>query len=263
MRRKMMLALALGVCQPALAQAAVITKDVTYQHDGMTFKGFLAWDDKIQGKRPGVLVVHEFWGLNDYAKKRAQQLAELGYVAFACDMYGEGKVTEHPKEAAKMAGEVRKDVKAWRGRALAALKILQEHELVDKSKLASIGYCFGGSTSLQLAYAGADIAAVVSFHGALPEIDADQAKNIKAKILICHGSLDSFIPEEAIKKTRSALDEAKADYQMTYYAGAYHSFTVPGADEKGLKGIAYNESADRRSWAQMRMLFREVFEAKK
>ena len=141
---------------------------MTYQHDGMTFKGVLAWDDKVQGKRPGVLVVHEFWGLNDYAKKRAQQLAELGYVAFACDMYGEGKVTEHPKEAAKMAGEVRKDVKAWRGRALAALKILQDHELVDSKKLASIGYCFGGSTSLQLAYAGADIAAVVSFHGALP-----------------------------------------------------------------------------------------------
>src|SRR5882724_11945406 len=162
MRRNVMLALALGVCQPALAKAAVMTKEVNYQHDGMTFKGFLAWDDKVQGKRPGVLVAHEFWGLNAYAKKRARELAALGYVAFACDMYGEGKVTEHLKEAAKLAGDVRKDVKAWRGRALAALQILQDHELVDNKKLAAIGYCFGGSTALQLAYAGADIAAVVS-----------------------------------------------------------------------------------------------------
>src|SRR5262245_21244825 len=262
MRRAFLLCLALGVCQPALAQPTVKTKVVTYQHDGTTLKGHLAWDDSIKGKRPGILVVHEWWGLNDYAKKRAEQLAGMGYVAFACDMYGEGKVTEHPKEAGTLAGEARKDVKAWRGRALAGLKILQDHDLVDRKKLASIGYCFGGSTSLQLAYSGADLSAVVSFHGALPPIEADEAKSIKAKVLICHGSLDSFIPEEAIQQTRWALDEAKADDRMIYYAGAYASFTVPGADKRGLKGIAYNENADRRSWEHMQMLFREVFSAK-
>src|SRR5262245_4840688 len=180
----------------ATARAEVKTKTVTYTHDGVTLKGYLAWDDAIKGKRPGVLVVHEWWGLNDYAKKRAEQLAGLGYVAFAPDMYGEGKSTTSTKEAGAMAGEVRKDPKVWLGRALAGLKILQDHELVDAKKIASIGYCFGGSTSLQLAHAGADLACIVSFHGALMPPTEEQVKGIKAKILICHGAADSFIKEE-------------------------------------------------------------------
>ena len=257
------MAVILGVSQPALAPAAVQTKVINYECDGLKLKGYLAWDDKLEGKRPGVMVVHEWWGLNDYAKKRAEQLAELGYVAFACDMYGDGKVTDNPKESGAWAGEVRKDVAAWRNRALAGLKILKDHELVDAKKLASIGYCFGGSTSLQLAYGGTDLAAVVSFHGALPALDESDAKNIKAKILICHGALDSFIPEEAFQKTRAALEAGKADYQIVSYGGAYHSFTVPSADKRGLKGMGYQENADRRSWAAMRALFNEAFEAKK
>jgi dienelactone hydrolase len=241
------------------APAAVNVQTVKYTHGGVTFQGHLAWDDAVKGKRPGVLVVHEWWGLNDYAKKRAEQLAKLGYVAFACDMYGNGKVTTHPQEAGQMAGEVRKNLDTWVGRAKASLKILQDHKLVDGKKLAAIGYCFGGSTSLQLAFSGAPLAAVVSFHGALPVPTEDQVKAIKARILICHGALDSFIPEATIQKVRAALDGGKADYQMVYYGGAYHSFTVPDADKASVKGLSYNAAADRRSWAEMRRLFREAF----
>src|SRR5262245_4777671 len=213
MQRMRLLAVALVACAVPTARAEVKTRTVTYTHDGMTFKGYLAWDDATQGKRPGVLVVHEWWGLNDYARKRAEQLAKLGYVAFACDMYGEGKVTEHPKGAAEMAGTVRQNLKAWQGRAQAALKVLQGHEAVDPRNLAAIGYCFGGSTALQLAYTGADLKAVVTFHAALPVPGEDQAKAVKAKVLICHGAADSFIPEDVIQKFRSALEKAKVDYQ--------------------------------------------------
>jgi dienelactone hydrolase len=243
--------------------AEVKTKPITYTHDGVSFKGHLAWDDAVKGKRPGVLVVHEWWGLDAYARKRAEQLAGLGYVAFACDMYGEGKTTEHPKEAGAFAGEVRKNVKSWQGRAQAALKVLQDQENVDASKLAAMGYCFGGSTALQLAYSGADIKAVVTFHAALPAPEADQAKAIKAKILVNQGALDKFIPDEAIAKFRAALEEAKVDYTMVYYGGAVHSFTVKESDAKKVPGLAYNANADRRSWEAMRLVFQEAFGEKK
>jgi dienelactone hydrolase len=157
---------------------------------------------------------------------------------------------------------VRKDAKQWQGRALAGLKVLSDHARVDASKLAAIGYCFGGSTSLQLAYAGADIKAAVSFHGALSVPEGD-AKVIKAKLLICHGAADSFIPEDLIQKVRAAYEAAGVDYQMIYYGGAQHSFTVPGADQRGLKGIRYDAAADRRSWSAMTALFNEVFGAAK
>lgn len=246
----------------AEARAAVKHQTVTYEHNGVKMKGYLAWDDALQGKRPGVLVVHEWWGLNDYARKRAEQLAALGYVAFAADMFGEGKTTDHPKEAAALAGSVRKDEKIWLGRARAALKVLKDDPKVDGSKLAAIGYCFGGSTALQLANHGTDIAAAVSFHGALPTPDKDQLKKVRAKILILHGADDSFIPDEAIKKVRAAYDEAKVSYKFIAYPGAVHSFTVPEADKRGLKGIAYNAEADRQSWAEMQALFKQVFKSK-
>lgn len=263
MRTKWYLALALVAANAALARAEVKTKTITYAYDGVTLKGHLAWDDAVRGKRPGILVVHEWWGLNDYARKRAEMLAGLGYVAFACDMYGEGKTTEHPKEAGQMATAVRKNVKVWQGRAQAGLKVLKDQEQVDPAKLAAIGYCFGGSTALQLAYTGADLAAVVTFHAALPVADAEQAKAIKAKLLICHGALDKFIPEKTILGFRAALEGAKVDYTMVYFGGAVHSFTVKGVDKKGVPGLAYNAAADRRSWAAMQFLFREVFGPRK
>jgi dienelactone hydrolase len=250
------------VCQVAV-RADVKTETVTYKVGGKTFKGVLAYDDAIKTKRPGILVVHEFWGLNDYAKKRAEQLAGLGYVAFAADMYGDGKTTEHPKEAGAMATEVRMNQKEWLARANAGLQILRDHPLVESKNLAAIGYCFGGSTALALANSGADIKAAVSFHGALPIPSEDDVKGIKAKILICHGAADAFIKEDTIQKMRGVYDKGGVDYQMIYFGGAVHSFTVPEADSKKMAGIRYDAAADRRSWAAMRALFSEVFEAKK
>jgi dienelactone hydrolase len=262
MYRKFLLATSLVLGYVALAHAApenrVKTQDVTYEYDGMSFKGHLAWDDTLSGRRPGVLVVHEFWGLNDYARHRAEQLAGLGYVAFACDMYGEGKVTQHPEDAARMAAAVRQNTKTWQGRARAALKVLQANDRVDPTKLAAIGYCFGGSTALQLAYSGADLKAVVTFHAALPVPDPDQAKTIKAKVFINHGADDAFIPEETCQKVRAAFEGARVDYQFIYYGGAVHSFTVPGAEKVGNKNMAYNAEADHRSWDAMLRVFDET-----
>jgi dienelactone hydrolase len=247
----------------APARAEVKTKTITYEYGGVTFKGYLAWDDAAKGKRPGVLVVHEWWGLNNYARGRARQLAELGYVAFACDMYGGGKFTEHPNEAGQMATEVRKNIQVWQGRAQAALRVLREQESVDSTKLAAIGYCFGGSTALELAYSGAELAAVVTFHAALPVPDPEQAKAIKAKVLINHGAADSFIPEKTCQELRAALEAAKVDYEFIYYGGAVHSFTVAGSEKVGRQGMAYNAAADRRSWRAMLDLFHEVFGTQK
>jgi dienelactone hydrolase len=241
------------------AEAAVKSETVTYKIGGKAFKGFMAWDDAVSGKRPGVVVFPEWWGVNDYAHQRAKQLAGMGYVAFAADMYGDGKTTDHPKEAGALAGAVRQDIKEWEARAHGALKVLKDNPLVDSKKIAAIGYCFGGSTALELAYSGGDIAAVVSFHGALMVPSDKQTKAIKAKILICHGALDSFIPEETAQNVRAALDKGHVDYSMCYYGGAVHSFTNPDVDKKGMAGMAYNAHADHRSWAAMTALFQEIF----
>jgi len=250
---------ALVILLPSFAHAKVVTKTVTYNDAGTTLKGFFAWDDAKSGKRPGILVVHEWWGLDDYAKTRAKKLAELGYVAFALDMYGEGKVTEHPKTAQQWAGTIRSNQKAWQQRGLAGLKVLKAHELVDGSRLAAIGYCFGGSTALQLAYSGADLKAVVTFHAALPAPTDEQAKQIKPRIVVCHGANDNFIGQDAIAKFQAALSKAKVDWEFIAYANAVHSFTVPAADKRKIPGIAYNKNADERSWRQMRLVFGDAF----
>ena len=242
------------------AHAAVQSKAVQYKHGDLTLQGHLAWDDSVEGKRPGVLVVHEWWGLNDYARHRAEQLAAMGYVAFALDMYGKGKVTEHPSEAGQWSTQVRENVDEWRARGMAGLEILRQHPLVDTTRLAAIGYCFGGATVLELAYAGTDLKGVVSFHGALPVAADDDAERIKAKILVCHGAVDAFIPEAQIQQFRGVLEKAGADYQMIYYAGARHSFTNPDADKRGIGGLKYDKNADGRSWRHMQNLFAEIFD---
>lgn len=242
----------------ATAGAAVQTKEIDYEQDGTKLKGFLAYDDAATGKRPGVLVFHEWWGLNDYAKMRAKQLAELGYVAFAADMYGEGKVTEHPQDAGKMSGAVKANQKAWLGRAQAALKTFQAQPQVDPDRIAAIGYCFGGTTALVLAASGAPLKAVSTFHAGLPPLTADQAKHIKARILINNGADDGFVSKESIEKLKAALDEAGVKYQFENYPGAVHSFTVKGADKYAIKGMAYNEAADTKSWQHMQDLFKEA-----
>jgi dienelactone hydrolase len=239
------------------AQAVVQTKMIAYKHGDQECQGFLAWDDAVQGPRPGVLVVHEWWGLNDYARQRAEKLAKLGYVAFAADMYGEGKSTTHPNEAGQMANKVRTNVNDWRNRALDALEVLKAQPQCDKSRLAAIGYCFGGSTVLQLAYSGADVKAVASFHGAPVTPSAADARQIKAAILFCHGADDSFIQPSAIKSFRDALDGAGVKYEFIAYPGARHSFTVPDADSHGNPGMKYDKAADEASWKQMQELFAE------
>ncbi len=240
-------------------QAELKTESVEYRDGDAVLSGHLAWDDDVAGKRPGVLVVHEWWGLNDYARRRAEQLAKLGYVAFALDMYGKGKLTEHPQQAGQWAGEIRSNTQAWERRASAGLEILSKHPGVDKSRLAAIGYCFGGSTVLQLAYSGAPLKGVVSFHGALPAADDKQLEQLRAKILVCHGAADAFIPAEQIEQFREALDKGGADWQLIYYAGARHSFTSPEADERGIDNIKYDRKADARSWAHMQLFFDEIF----
>lgn len=253
-----MIAVAMVMLAAGTAPAAVVTKVVDYEHDGTKLKGFLAYDDALKGKQPGVLVIHEWWGLNDYAKERCKQLAGLGYVAFAPDMYGNGKTVDHPDDARKMATMVRENVKAWRGRAEAGLKQLASQPNVDSSKLAAIGYCFGGSTCLQLAYDGADLKAVATFHAALPTPTAEDAKAIKAKLYIAHGADDAFIPEKAITAFKEALNAAKVKYTFEAFPGAVHSFTVPGADKHMIKGMKYDKAADEKSWKEMLALFKET-----
>lgn len=256
MKRALILTITLLVA--GQAQAAVKTKAVDYTYDGVTMKGVLAWDDAVTGKRPGVLVVHEFWGINDYAKKRAEQLAGMGYVAFAADMYGDGKLVNTAAEAGKLAKGLRDDPKAWMGRANAALKVLQDDDKVDATKLAAIGYCFGGSTALEMAQNAAPLKAAVGFHAALSTIDPEKAKNIKGKILICHGADDAFIPEKDIEKMHTAYKGAKVDYKFISYPGVVHSFTVPDADARMMKNVSYNKQADENSWAEMTKLFKET-----
>jgi dienelactone hydrolase len=236
----------------------VRVKSVDYNHDAVVLKGHLA-EPPQAGRRPGVLVVHEWWGLDDYARRRANQLAELGYVALAADMYGDGRLAKHPDDAKRMYDEIRQNTANWRARAAAGLRVLRNNPNVDPSKLAVIGYCFGGSTAIQMAYADPDLAAAVSFHGGLAEPVAGDLKNVKAKILVCHGADDTFIPEDVCRKVRAAWDNARLDYKFVYYSRARHSFTVLEAATANIPGIEYNETADRRSWQDMLSLFNEAF----
>ena len=242
----------------ASGRAKVKTQVVEYSYDGTKLKGYLAYDDAVKEKRPGVLVVHEWWGLNDYAKGRAVALAKLGYVAFCPDMYGDGQTTEHPADATKMVGLVRKNVKVWKGRAEAGLKQLVAQPQTDSTKLAAIGYCFGGSTALQLAYSGADLKAVVTFHASLPTPTPEEAKAIKAKIIVCNGADDTFVTADSIAAFKGALKDAKVDLKFENYPGAVHSFTVKEADKKELPGMKYNPDADEKSWALMQETFKAV-----
>lgn len=243
-----------------LSLAEVKTKPVDYTYDGTTFKGFVVYDDAAKEKRPGVVVVHEWWGLNDYAKKRAEMLAKLGYVAFCADMYGDGAVTEHPTKAREMATAARKNKDAWLGRAKAAIETFQKQEQVDPKQIAIMGYCFGGSTALLVALGGhEDVKAAISFHGALPTPTAEEVKKVKAKILVCHGADDPFIAEEIVTKFKAAFDDAKVPYTFESYPDTVHSFTVKEADAKEIKGMAYNEAADKKSWASMQKVLKEAF----
>lgn len=243
------------------AEAEVQSKTVEYTDGDVVLKGYFAWDDAVEGRRPGVVVAHEWWGLNDYARRRARMLADIGYVAFALDMYGEGKATKHGDEAQAWMEQVNRNVAVWRRRALLGVEVLRQHDFVDPSKIAAIGYCFGGATVMQMAYSGADLKGVVSFHGPLPVATPEQAAAIEAKVLIAHGFDDPFVPAERIGGFQAALDQAGVDWEMDVYGGAQHSFTNPSADRYGIKGVHYDARADGRSWARMRLFLEEVFGA--
>lgn len=241
------------------APGAVQTKAISYKDGDVELEGYLAWDDAATGKRPGVLVVPEWWGLDDYAKGRAEQLAKMGYVAFAADMYGKGKLTDQPSQAREWATALRSNTEVWRKRATAGFDVLANQESVDSGKLAAIGYCFGGSTCLQLAYAGKPLKAVGTFHAALPPLKEDEARQIKPRILVCHGAADTFISDDSIKSFRAALDGAKVDYKFIAYPGVKHSFTVPTADKRGLEGMKYDKAADESSWKELQELLKQAF----
>jgi len=240
------------------AQAKVVTKSIAYEQGGQKLEGYLAYDDAKSGARPGVLVVPEWWGLNDYVKSRARQLAEMGYVAFAADMYGDAKVTRDPKQAQEWSSAVGNGG-LMAPRSKAALEVLKEQPQTDKSKLAAIGFCFGGSTVLQLAYSGEPLAATVTFHGGLMAPKEDQLSQIKSPILILHGAEDGFVKPETIDQVRTSLDKAKVDWYMVTYANAVHAFSNPDANSFKIPGIGYNEKAARRSWAEMQDFFKEQF----
>jgi len=239
------------------AGAEIRSKSVQYSDGDATLTGYLAWDDAVSGKRPGVLVVHEWWGLNDYAKKRADKLAAQGYVAFALDMYGSDKVTRHGKQAGEWMNQIASNVEKWQARANAGLAVLQAQEMVDGSRIAAIGYCFGGATVMQMAYGGSDLKAVVSFHGSLPPAPAN-ATTIRPRILVAHGRDDQFVPKDRVLAFQEGLDRAGANWEMTIYSGTRHGFTNPDAGSYGIDNLAYNEQADRDSWAAMLNMFRDA-----
>ncbi len=246
------------------APAAVIGQEISYQAGEDALKGYVAYDDSIQGKRPGILVVHEWWGHNDYARKRADMLASLGYVALAVDMYGDGKKAQHPDEAGAFMKEATANSEVYKARFMAAHDLLKGNEFTDANRIAAIGYCFGGSTVLKMAMAGADLKGVVSFHGSLGLPDQLPVKDqVKAKVLVCHGGDDQFIPAEQVAAFKQALDDAGADYTFNVYEGAKHSFTNPDADALAAKfgmSIAYNAAADNQSWEDMQGFFKGIFQ---
>lgn len=259
------LALALSGASLPL-HAKIVTRPLAYEHEGVKLEGYLAYDDtqaSLAHRAPGVLIVPEWWGLNAYAKQRAEQVAALGYVAFAVDMYGAGIVTEEAKKAGELAGPFYgKPLMANRARA--GLDQLLATGLVDAARVAAIGYCFGGSTVQALAYTGAPLAGIVSFHGGLIPVPADAAVKTKAKILVCHGAVDPFIKPEELAAFTKAMNDGKFDYQFISYAGAVHAFTNADADRlaaaNGLTGsVGYHAAAEKRSWSHMQVFFREFF----
>jgi dienelactone hydrolase len=242
----------------AAGQAAVHTEAVTYKHGDTVLEGHLAYDDAKTGKRPGVLVVHEWLGLNDHAKKRAEMLAELGYVAFACDMYGKGVRAAGPQDGPKLSAPFKADRKLMRARAAAGLDVLRKNSKVDSSKLAAIGFCFGGTTALELARDGTDLAGVVGFHAGLGTPLPAEPGRVKAKVLVCHGADDPHVPQPEVQAFEAEMRKAGADWELNAYGNAVHSFTNPAANDKA-HGVAYNAEADRRSWQAMKGFFAEVF----
>ena len=249
----------------SMAQAEVQGKEVTYRANGTLLKGYIAYDDAIQGKRPGVLVVHEWWGLGDYARKRARMLAQLGYTALALDMYGEGRQAHHPDDAGKFAGELAKNLPLAKTRFEAAMEYLRQQKNVDAKNIAALGYCFGGSVVLQMARLGEDLKGVASFHGNLATEHPAQPGEVRARIISFTGTDDPMIPAEQVAAFKQEMEKAGVDYKVVTFAGARHSFTNPAADEYGRKfnlPLAYDAAADKASWNETTNFLAGIFKQK-
>lgn len=247
------------------AKAALVTRDITYQDGDTKLTGHYTYDDAVKGPRPGVLVVHEWWGNNDYSKHRAEQLAGLGYAAFALDMYGDGKTADNPDAATKLSKPFYDDRSLMLRRAEAGLKTLEDQPEVDKSRLGVIGYCFGGAVALQMARSGEDVKGVVSFHGNLSSPEQAVAGRVKAQVLALNGGDDKFVPQQERDNFVKEMKDAGVTFRSIDYPGAVHAFTNPAATDLGKKfnlPIAYNESADKQSWEEMKKLFATLFAEK-
>ncbi len=237
------------------------SEEVAYKVDSLTMKGYLTFNKNATEKRPGIIVVHEWWGHNDYVRKRADMLAELGYVALAVDMYGDGKQAAHPDDAGKFAMSVMGNLDAAKARFNAALEMLKAQESVDADKIAAIGYCFGGSVALTMANAGIDLDAVAAFHSGV-QLPVMPTSEIKAKVLVCNGAEDPFVPQETVAAYKKAMDSVKANYKYIAYENTTHSFTSRDADSIGKKfnlPLAYQKEADEKSWNELKELLKEVF----
>jgi len=260
--KRIIVTLLLLCCWSAPALAVVKGEAVSYNADDMTFNGYMAYNDSITVKRPGILVVHEWWGHNEYARQRARMLADLGYVALAVDMYGSGKKAEHPEDASKFAAEIRQNLPVAKKRFLAAMQLLKSNPLVDQTHIAAIGYCFGGGVVLQMARQGLDLDAVVSFHGSLATNSPAVPGAVTARILVCDGADDKLVTPEQIKMFFQEMRKAGVDYKFVSYPEAKHSFTNPDADAYAKKfnlPVGYNKKADERSWQDMQDFLEESF----
>ena len=239
-------------------QAKIVTQTIEYQQGDTPLEGYVAYDDSVTGKRPGVLIVHQWLGLTDYEKHRAEQLAQLGYVAFCADIYGKGIRPKGVSEAGPLATKYKSDRSLLRARVNAGLDELKKNELLDPGRVAAIGYCFGGTTVIELALSGADLNGVVSFHGGLDALNPADAKNIKCKVLALAGADDPFQKPEDLTAFESEMRDARVDWSITFYGGAVHSFTQPDPGFVN-PGARYNEKADKRSWQAMQDFFGEIF----
>lgn len=255
----MFLAPVVALVWSTTAQAALRTQVVEYKQGNTVLEGYLVYDDAATGKRPGVMVVHEWKGIGPYVKRRANQLAKMGYVAFAADIYGKGVRPKNPKEAGAEASKYRSNRALLRDRANAGLEVLRQQPLVDPKRVAAIGYCFGGGAVLELARSGADIAGVVSLHGNLDTPNPADAKNIKAQVLVLHGGDDPIVPDEQVQAFKQEMRQAKINWELVSYGGAVHGFTNSESGNDPSGGVAYNRTADRRSWEDMKQFFAEIF----
>lgn len=242
-------------------ESAIEKHMMAYSTDSTTMNGYIAYNDTVTEKRPGVLVVHEWWGHNEYARKRADMLAELGYVAFAVDMYGDGKQANHPSDASGFAGEVMGNFEEAKARFAKAIETLKTDPHVDTNQIAAIGYCFGGSVVLSMANAGFDLDAVAAFHSGL-ELPINPTDSVKAKVLICNGAADPFIPAEQVDAYKEKLNIAGVDYKYIAYENTVHAYTNPGADALGEKfdlPLKYNKESDEKAWDELKTLLSSVF----